>query len=48
MIQAIAGTIPRRQQRMVEAWAEIHQHELLEDWNRLQAGRPPVSIEPLR
>ena len=47
-IERLAGILPRRQQRMVEAWAEIHQDELLEDWNRLQAGRPPVKIEPLR
>ena len=47
-IETLAGGLPRRQQRMVEAWAEIHQRELLEDWNRLQAGRPPIKIEPLR
>lgn len=48
MIELIAGTLPRRQQRLVEAWAEIHQRELLEDWDRLQAGRPPLKIEPLQ
>jgi hypothetical protein len=40
--------LPSRQQRLVEAWAEIHQTELLDDWQRLQAGRPPIKIEPLR
>jgi len=37
-----------RQQRLVEAWAEIHRTELLDDWQRLQAGKPPLKIEPLR
>ena len=43
----IAGSLPTRQRRLVEAWAELHQRELLDDWNRLQQGRPPVPIEPL-
>jgi hypothetical protein len=47
-IELLAGGLPRRQQRMVEAWAEIHQRELLDDWEQLQAGRPPLKIEPLR
>ena len=47
-VELISGSIPRTQQRLVEAWAEIHQQELTEDGNRLQAGRPPAKIEPLR
>lgn len=47
-IELIEGTLPRRQQRLVEAWAEIHRDELSDDWERLQAGRPPFKIEPLR
>ena len=47
-IELIGGDLPRKQRRLVEAWAEIHQHELLADWERLQAGRPPFKIEPLR
>jgi hypothetical protein len=47
-IETIAGGLPRRQHRLVEAWSEIHREELLEDWARLQAGRPPFRIEPLR
>lgn len=44
----IAGTIPKRQQRFVEAWAELHREELFEDWNLLQSGRLPLPIEPLK
>ena len=47
-IELLAGTLPRRHQRFVEAWAELHQEELLEDWNRLQSGQAPFKIEPLR
>lgn len=44
-IELIAGSLPRRQQRLVEAWAEL---ELITDWNLLQAGRRPDPIDPLR
>jgi uncharacterized protein YbcC (UPF0753/DUF2309 family) len=43
-----AGKLPRRQERFVEAWAELHQKELLENWERLQKGQPPVKIVPLQ
>jgi hypothetical protein len=47
-IELIAGTLPRRQQRLVEAWAELHQGELIDDWERLQAGHRPLPIAPLK
>ena len=47
-VDCIAGTLPKRQQRLVEAWAELHQEELLEDWALLQRGKLPHSIAPLR
>ena len=46
-VELIAGSLPKRQQRMVEAWAELHQHELIEDWGRLQSGHVPQPIAPL-
>jgi hypothetical protein len=46
-VELISGQLPRRQQRMVEAWAELHQEDLLEDWQRLQAGQAPRPIAPL-
>jgi hypothetical protein len=46
-IEMIAGSLPRRQRRMVEAWAEVHQVELLADWERLQTGEIPEPIDPL-
>lgn len=47
-IELIAGSLPRRQRRLVEAWAEMHQAELLADWQLLQAGQTPVPIDPLQ
>src|SRR5438445_13552627 len=46
-VELIAGNLPRRQRRFVEAWAELHQAELQADWQRLQAGQRPMPIEPL-
>lgn len=48
LIELIAGSLPQKQRRFVEAWAEIHHAELLAAWEQLQAGRPPGKIEPLR
>ena len=47
-IELISGALPRRQHRLVEAWAELHQDELVANWERLQAGQPPHKIDPLR
>jgi len=47
-VEQVAGHLPRKQRRLVEAWAELHQEELMEDWQRLEAGRRPLPIEPLR
>ncbi len=47
-VEMIAGSFPARQRRLVEAWAELHQSELRVDWQRLQEGRKPTPIEPLK
>jgi hypothetical protein len=47
-VALLAGALPRRQQRLVEAWAELHQQELLDDWDRLQSGQVPLPVDPLR
>jgi len=44
----IEGAFPNRQRRLVEAWGEIHQEELIVAWHRLQGGRLPDRIEPLQ
>ena len=46
-VNLLSVSLPTRQQRLVEAWAELHQEELLNDWNLLQQGRKPFPIRPL-
>jgi hypothetical protein len=46
-IELIAGELPRRQRRLVEVWAELHQVELIANWERLQRGESPETINPL-
>jgi len=47
-IELMEGSIPKRQLRLIEAWAELHQNELMSDWELLQSGQRPVPIEPLK
>jgi hypothetical protein len=47
-VELISGSLPARQRRLVEAWAELHQGELGRDWTLLQSGQSPTAIEPLR
>jgi hypothetical protein len=44
----IDSTLPRRQLRLVLAWAELHQQELQENWRLARAGETLREIEPLR
>lgn len=46
-IGIIAGELPARQRRLVEAWTELHQDELKAAWNLLQSGEVPNKINPL-
>jgi hypothetical protein len=47
-IECLAGSLPRRQERLVLARAELHQQELMSNWQTLQQGRPSIKIEPLK
>lgn len=47
-VALVIGFIPQRQQRLVEAWAELHEEELLADWQLLERGRKPSPISPLQ
>jgi hypothetical protein len=46
-VELIAGSLPQRQRRLAETWAELHEGELMHDWNLLLSGHRPTSIEPL-
>lgn len=42
------GKLPNKQLKLVLAWAELRQEELLADWQLAQNGEFPYKIEPLR
>ena len=44
----LAGHLPRRQRRFVEAWAEMHPDELERAWAAVIQGETPERIAPLR
>jgi hypothetical protein len=41
------GSLPPRARRLVKEWCDLHQVELEENWRRVEAGVPLLSIEPL-
>ncbi|MGH2802511.1 MAG: DUF4160 domain-containing protein [Thermoleophilaceae bacterium] len=47
-MEVIESSLGRRQLRFVLAWAELHQHELAENWRRARAGETLQQVEPLR
>lgn len=46
-LEIIEGRLPRRAQVLVIDWAEMHQEELLEDWQLCEQLLPPRKIKPL-
>ena len=47
-LRIIQGDAPGRVRTMVLEWADQHQEELLQAWDRLSAARPPLPIPPLQ
>jgi hypothetical protein len=46
--EIIQGHLPARQRKLVLAWAELHQEELMADWNLVMNGEDPFRIPPLQ
>ena len=46
--EVIDGRLPRRQTKLVLAWAELHQEDLMADWELVMNGEEPFRIPPLR
>ena len=40
--------LPRRAKQLVLDWAELHQAELLADWDLCKINQQPKPIEPLK
>ncbi len=47
-VEVVESNLPRRQLRLVLAWAELHQDELRENWRLARSGERLREIEPLR
>lgn len=47
-LEVIDSTLDRRELRFVLAWAELHQQELADNWQRARMGERLVAVEPLR
>jgi hypothetical protein len=43
----VSGTMSRRALQLLFEWMELHQAELLENWNRARERRPLLAIPPL-
>ncbi|WP_295878645.1 DUF4160 domain-containing protein [uncultured Thiohalocapsa sp.] len=45
--EIIDGDLPKKQTKLVLAWAELHQDDLLADWALVMNGEEPHKIQPL-
>ena len=46
--EVIEGDLPGKQTKLVLAWAELHQEELMADWALVMNGEEPFKIQPLQ
>ena len=46
--ELIAGKIKRNKQKLIEAWIEIHQEDLMANWELAVNGNEVFKIDPLR
>lgn len=44
----IKGKLPKNKMKLVQAWIEIHQEDLMADWKLAVEGQQPFKIEPLK
>ena len=45
--QLTEGYLPKKQRKLVLAWARLHQDDLMADWNLVMQGTEPSAIQPL-
>ncbi len=45
--EVLAGHLPRKQLRLVQAWIELRRDELMADWELASSGELPYKIDPL-
>jgi hypothetical protein len=44
----LEGSLKPNKLKLVQAWIEIHQDDLLADWELASAGEPVFKIDPLK
>lgn len=44
----LEGELPSRQMKLVQAWVELRQDELMADWTLASSGQTPFKIDPLK
>ena len=47
-LKLMSGDMPRRAVSLVLDWAELHQEDLLKDWELARSKKPLFKIEPLK
>ena len=45
--EVLAGELPRKQLRLVQAWIELRRDELMAGWTIAISGELPYKIDPL-
>ncbi|WP_338442145.1 DUF4160 domain-containing protein [Synechococcus elongatus IITB7] len=45
--EVLAGELPRKQLRIVQAWIELHTDELRVNWELAMNGQLPYKVDPL-
>ncbi len=46
--ELIKGEMPKKQIKLISAWAEIHRDELLANWELAITDQPLYKIDPLK
>lgn len=46
--EVLEGSLKRNKMRLVQAWIEIHQDELMADWDLASQGENVFRIDPLK
>jgi len=47
-MEILEGSLPKRQLRLIQAWAELHIDELWGNWRLAMNGETPYKINPLQ
>jgi desulfoferrodoxin (superoxide reductase-like protein) len=46
--EVLSGSFPKKQLKLVQAWVEIHQDDLMADWELASVNRELFRITPLQ